>query len=70
MRETRPNSDWYLFNDFLVRQIPEDQALRFDPAWKLPSIIAYEFKSERQRIDHSWQDHLDPTILFQHGTSK
>lgn len=70
MKEPRQTGDWYLFNDFLVRQIPEDQALHFDSAWKLPSIITYELKAERQKIDHSWQDHLDPTILFRYPLNR
>ena len=55
---------WHLFNDFLVRHITKFEALRFDPTWKLPSILAYQVKSFGNRIDTSWKDKLDTSILY------
>lgn len=34
---------WYLYNDFLVRSIPEEEALSFPPSgWKVPAVIFFE----------------------------
>ncbi|KAI9183495.1 poly(A)-specific ribonuclease [Blastocladiella emersonii ATCC 22665] len=33
-------NQWYMFNDFLVRHIPENQVLQF-PRWKTPTILHY-----------------------------
>jgi len=55
---------WHIFNDFLVRKVPEEEALRFDANWKLPSILTYQAKTARHTIDDSWKDHLDTSILY------
>ena len=55
---------WHLFNDFLVRQISKEEALHFDASWKLPSILAYQVKSVNGRIDNSWKNNLDTSILY------
>lgn len=59
--------NWHLFNDFLVRPIPVDEALRFDPSWKLPSVITYQLKSQRHVVDDSWKQNLDTTLLYHQG---
>jgi len=61
-----PNGEngWHLFNDFLVRQVPAAEALRFDASWKLPSVLTYQAKSAAHVIDDSWKENLDPTLLF------
>ncbi|KAF2802391.1 PAB-dependent poly(A)-specific ribonuclease subunit PAN2 [Mytilinidion resinicola] len=55
---------WYLFNDFLVRPIPKDEALRFEPTWKLPAVLTYQKKSARHMIDNTWKENLDTQVLF------
>ncbi|KAF2203610.1 PAB-dependent poly(A)-specific ribonuclease subunit PAN2 [Delitschia confertaspora ATCC 74209] len=60
---------WHLFNDFLVRPIPKEEALRFDPSWKLPSVLTYQVKAARHQIDDSWKDHLDTQILYRWWSS-
>jgi PAB-dependent poly(A)-specific ribonuclease subunit 2 len=55
---------WHLFNDFLVRPIPKEEALRFEPSWKLPSVLTYQAKDARHGIDLSWKDSLDTSILY------
>ncbi|KAI9848000.1 MAG: poly(A)-specific ribonuclease [Thelocarpon superellum] len=62
--ESERSSDWHLFNDFLVRKIPEEEALRFHGSWKLPSILAYQVKKGSHAVDNSWKENLDPTILY------
>ncbi|KAK4549503.1 hypothetical protein LTR36_006500 [Oleoguttula mirabilis] len=56
--------NWHLVNDFLVRPIAQDEALHFDPRWKLPSIITYQAKSRSHVIDDSWKSALDTSILY------
>jgi PAB-dependent poly(A)-specific ribonuclease subunit 2 len=63
-REEEPEDKWHLFNDFLVRPIPKEEALRFDTTWKLPSILTYQQKSARCNIDDSWKENLDTSILY------
>ncbi|KAF1965711.1 PAB-dependent poly(A)-specific ribonuclease subunit PAN2 [Bimuria novae-zelandiae CBS 107.79] len=55
---------WHLFNDFLVRPIPKEEALRFEPSWKLPSVLTYQLKAARGKIDDAWKDTLDTSILY------
>ena len=61
-------SPWYLFNDFLVRNITEEEALSFPGVWKWPSVIMYKkVLSERRTVSlaqsiRSLQ--LDPWFLF------
>jgi len=63
-KEKQPENQWHLFNDFLVRKAPDEEALRFDPTWKLPSVLTYQVKSARHRIDDTWKDNLDTTLLY------
>jgi PAB-dependent poly(A)-specific ribonuclease subunit 2 len=61
-------SPWYLFNDFLVRNITEEEALSFPGVWKWPSVVMYKkVLSERRTVSlvqsiRSLQ--LDPWFLF------
>ena len=34
--------EWYLFNDFSVREIDEEEALSFPGTWKVPTILYFE----------------------------
>lgn len=47
-----------------MRKIPDEEALRFDPGWKLPSVLTYQIKNARHRIDDTWKDNLDTTLLY------
>jgi PAB-dependent poly(A)-specific ribonuclease subunit 2 len=61
-------SPWYLFNDFLVRNISEDEALSFPGVWKWPSVIMYKkILSERRSTSLSQSIRSiqqDPWLLF------
>jgi PAB-dependent poly(A)-specific ribonuclease subunit 2 len=47
-------SPWYLFNDFLVRNITEDEALAFPGVWKWPSVVLFKkVLSERRSVSLS-----------------
>lgn len=57
---------WYLFNDFAVRNISEEEALSCPGAWKKPSILYLERTDIRDRLDfRGLPDQLDPSILSQ-----
>ncbi|KAI6151085.1 ubiquitin carboxyl-terminal hydrolase-domain-containing protein [Pisolithus tinctorius] len=57
---------WYLFNDFVVRNISEEEALSFPSTWKKPSILYLERTDVRDRLDfRGLPDELDPSILSQ-----
>ncbi|GAB1725462.1 hypothetical protein NU195Hw_g1870t1 [Hortaea werneckii] len=64
--EPEPNlsPNWHLVNDFLVRPIPEDEALHFDARWRLPSVIMYQAKSKSHILDDSWKRELDTSVLY------
>jgi PAB-dependent poly(A)-specific ribonuclease subunit 2 len=68
-REQSTEDSWHLFNDFLVRPIPKEEALRFDPSWKLPSVLTFQLKSARHLIDDSWKENLDTQILYRWWSS-
>ena len=64
-RDPSEDSDWHLFNDFLVRQQPPAAALQFFPAWKLPAVLTYQAASGRHAVDDTWRDALDTSLLYQ-----
>ncbi|KAH7093275.1 PAB-dependent poly(A)-specific ribonuclease subunit PAN2 [Paraphoma chrysanthemicola] len=68
-REPDAEDKWHLFNDFLVRPIPKEEALRFEPSWKLPSVLSYQLKTARNKIDDSWKETLDTSILYRWWSS-
>ncbi|TVY87329.1 PAN2-PAN3 deadenylation complex catalytic subunit, partial [Lachnellula willkommii] len=57
-------SQWHLFNDFLVRPVQAKEALTFNTSWKVPSVIAYQAKQFNNRIDNSWKQNLDTSLLY------
>ncbi|KAI9806554.1 MAG: poly(A)-specific ribonuclease [Piccolia ochrophora] len=63
-QESQPGSQWHLFNDFLVRKVSKEEALRFAPSWKLPSVLTYQVISANNGVDNSWRERLDTTLLY------
>ena len=61
-------NDWHLFNDFLVRKVDREEALRFEPTWKTPVILTYQMKAFRHNIDDSWKSNPDITCLYKNGS--
>jgi PAB-dependent poly(A)-specific ribonuclease subunit 2 len=61
-------SPWYLFNDFLVRNISEDEALGFPGLWKWPSVVMYKKVLSERRTTSLSQSvrsiQQDPWLLF------
>lgn len=42
MRTATGREQWYLFNDFLVMPIPEEEVFDLTPLWKRPVVIVYQ----------------------------
>ncbi|KAH8684695.1 PAB-dependent poly(A)-specific ribonuclease subunit PAN2 [Tricladium varicosporioides] len=57
-------SQWHLFNDFLVRPIKAEEALTFNMSWKVPSVITYQVKAFNNKIDDKWKQNLDTSLLY------
>lgn len=64
-QEAPGQSQWHLFNDFLVRSVGAEEALAFNTSWKVPSVVAFQVKEANNKIDTGWKDHLDMSILYQ-----
>ncbi|KAI1326713.1 PAB-dependent poly(A)-specific ribonuclease subunit PAN2 [Xylariaceae sp. FL0255] len=62
--EAPDSSQWYMFNDFLVKPISSKEALSFNTTWKTPSMITYQVKSANNRLDDSWKQNLDSQFLY------
>jgi PAB-dependent poly(A)-specific ribonuclease subunit 2 len=60
--------NWHLFNDFLVSKLPSEEALHFNPQWKLPSVITYQVKSQSHSLDNSWKTSVDTAVLYRSPT--
>ncbi|KAF9521074.1 hypothetical protein BS47DRAFT_1404191 [Hydnum rufescens UP504] len=61
-----PSSPWYIFNDFVVRNIPEEEALSFPGKWKVPCVVYLERIDMMNQLDFSaLPQELDPAILGQ-----
>ncbi|KAH8205355.1 hypothetical protein TruAng_000434 [Truncatella angustata] len=57
-------NQWYLFNDFHVVPVAREEALTFNSSWKLPSVITFQQKEANNKIDHSWKEKLDASLLY------
>ncbi|KAK4698993.1 PAB-dependent poly(A)-specific ribonuclease subunit 2, partial [Phenoliferia sp. Uapishka_3] len=44
---------WYLFNDFLVKPISEEEALSFPSTWKIPAVMFYQRVDADELLDFS-----------------
>ncbi|KAG8892779.1 poly(A)-specific ribonuclease, partial [Tulasnella sp. 408] len=65
-------SPWYLFNDFVVQNVSEDEALGCPSDWKVPCILFLERQDTINRLDFTGlPSKLDPTILCrQHSIAR
>jgi PAB-dependent poly(A)-specific ribonuclease subunit 2 len=48
-----------------VRSVTTEEALTFNPAWKLPSVVSYQVKEANNKIDTQWRKNLDTSLLYQ-----
>lgn len=46
------NGSWYLFNDFLVMAIPEDEVFNMSYPWKRPVVLVYH-DTDESKLNHS-----------------
>lgn len=57
--------NWYLFNDFLVKQVAESEVLDFTPNWKSPVMLIYQKRVDIPPFDvDEWKSRLDTSILY------
>lgn len=55
---------WMMFNDFLVRSVPEEEVFTFTE-WKVPAIVIFERVDSDIVLDYSaMPSQLDPGVLF------
>ncbi|RPD59176.1 hypothetical protein L226DRAFT_488705 [Lentinus tigrinus ALCF2SS1-7] len=55
---------WFIFNDFAVQNITEEEALSIPSNWKVPAILYLERVDICQRLDFSGlPDKIDSTVL-------
>ncbi|KAI0703544.1 PAB-dependent poly-A-specific ribonuclease subunit PAN2 [Cytidiella melzeri] len=60
------HSPWYLFNDFSVRNIAEQEALSFPGSWKVPTVFYLERVDVCDRLNFSALPyHIDLSLLAQ-----
>lgn len=60
-----PNeSQWYLLNDFHIKPVTTEEALTFNTSWKMPSVITYQRKEANNRLDATWKENLDSSLLY------
>lgn len=57
-------SQWYLLNDFHIKRVPGEEALAFNTSWKTPSVITFQRKEANNKLDVSWKDSLDTSLLY------
>lgn len=63
-------SQWHLFNDFMVGPVSQQEALSFASPWKTPVLLVYQLQSARHNVDNSWKDSLDINSLYYNGSMK
>ncbi|CAG8466414.1 17986_t:CDS:10 [Racocetra fulgida] len=66
-KELEPGSKgpWYLFNDFLVRNVTEQEVFNFQGLWKTPVVLYYSRIDITDLIDISaLPSEIDKSILF------
>lgn len=57
-------SQWYLLNDFHIKPVTTEEALTFNTSWKMPSVITYQRKEANNRLDATWKENLDSSLLY------
>jgi PAB-dependent poly(A)-specific ribonuclease subunit 2 len=62
--EAPGQGQWHLFNDFLVRSVSTEEALTFNTSWKVPSVVCFQVREANNKIDSTWKEQLDTTILY------
>ncbi|KAI0094078.1 PAB-dependent poly-A-specific ribonuclease subunit PAN2 [Irpex rosettiformis] len=64
--EDESHSPWYLFNDFTVRNISEQEAFSFPGSWKVPTVLYLERVEVQHRLNFSALPYnIDLSLLSQ-----
>ncbi|TEA13362.1 PAN2-PAN3 deadenylation complex catalytic subunit PAN2 [Colletotrichum sidae] len=58
-------SQWHLFNDFLVRPVSTEEALAFQPSWKMPSVVVFQLKEANNKLNMDWKKNIDTSLLYE-----
>ncbi len=53
-----------MFNDFSVQPVSSEEALTFNEAWKMPSILMYQLKAANNKSNPDWKTNLDTSVLY------
>lgn len=62
-------SPWFLFNDFVVQNVSEQEALSFSDKWKVPAIVYYERVDLHEIVDYSGLPNKIDESILSHDTS-
>lgn len=62
--ELKYKTSWFLFNDFLVMSVSEDQVLNFSETWKLPAILIYEKVNCSEDLKKMELPPFDMSVLY------
>ncbi|KAI9313283.1 ubiquitin carboxyl-terminal hydrolase-domain-containing protein [Dichotomocladium elegans] len=63
--EEGDKSPWYVFNDFLVRRIRQEEVFSFKGSWKTPCILQYQRVDTNEILDLSpLPSEVDYSLLF------
>lgn len=57
-------SQWYLLNDFHIKRVSGEEALAFNTSWKMPSVITFQRKEANNKLDVSWKENLNTSLLY------
>jgi PAB-dependent poly(A)-specific ribonuclease subunit 2 len=62
-------SQWHLFNDFLVMPLTKADALTFG-TWKVPCVLCFQLKEAdgNNKVNSEWKNELDTSILYEEPT--
>ncbi|RIA93213.1 ubiquitin carboxyl-terminal hydrolase-domain-containing protein [Glomus cerebriforme] len=64
--ESTSKSPWYLFNDFLVKNVTEQEVFNFQGVWKTPVVLYYSRVDISDLMDTSdLPSEIDKSILFE-----
>jgi PAB-dependent poly(A)-specific ribonuclease subunit 2 len=45
--------------------VSSEEALSFNHSWKVPSVVTFQVKHANNKIDNSWKNNIDTSLLYQ-----
>lgn len=73
LNEETNEKEWFLFNDFLVMKIPQEEVLNLSYWWKTPVNLIYRRinnNNNNKFITDAWKSNLNDTILYRDHFAK